>query len=163
LADGTGTDPVNYSKDNHKVVLDDHDRSKNNPSALTGYELELQPDAGWPGLSASGQLAFDPPAIHAVVQTLGQLRTAVSQVPSSLVGPTDALSFGHGSWHEANVLQSAQQVVSETVRIYSDNLIANLDLAMQHISGSATQLATAEDEAHAGTQTPAANLGDGPQ
>jgi len=158
MADGTGTDPVNYSKDNHQVVLDDHDRSKNNPTAVTGYEIALQPEGNWPGLASSGEVHFNPPDMTSVVATLQSLRGVVAGVPASLAKPTEALSFGHTSWQEAGDLQRAQQIVSETVRLYSDKLIQNLDKAMEHIGQSAVRLTEAENAAEHGTRSPGANI-----
>jgi len=158
LGEGTGTDPVNYSRDNHKIVLDDHDRSKNAPHALTGYELALQPEASWPGLGAAEEIKFNPTDMQAVVTTLGSLRKDVASVPTVLAKPTQALSFGAGSWHEANDLARAAQIVSETVREYSNKLIQNLDAAMEHIGGAASRLDVAENAAHDVVRAPGTHL-----
>jgi hypothetical protein len=158
MAEGTGTDPVDYGRGDYDVTLDTQDRAKNNPSSLTGYTIDIRPDSGWPGTGgAAGEVRFDPEGMQAVADKLDALHALVANVPQAL--PPQTIRFGPGSWHEANDLEAASRMVTRAINEYSSDLIKNIQLAKAAIAASAARNREAEHAAGTGVRDAGAGLG----
>jgi hypothetical protein len=156
---GQGGDDYVYD-DEDRVHLDDSDRSKNGARRLDGYNLQIVPQAGWPGLSAGGgEIQFDPPAMKNVAKWLRDVSSQLERVPVDLeLGATTA-GFGPASWTQANNLKTASDMVANTVRDYSTRAIANLAAAASAIEASASGLDAADQDSTAGVTNTGNNLG----
>ncbi len=122
-----GQDDYGYDHLGYDVQLTS-DRSVNSAHALAGYSLEVQPDSTWPGLDGSGQVRVRPEEVKQVADWLSGQADSAQSLPQWLSTAT-AVSFGPSSWHEANNLKAASEVVSQAVSDYLGKTVANLSQA----------------------------------
>ena len=153
-----------YNYDQHRVTLDDSDRSENTAAALDGYyPLDLQPAADWPGTERNPrEQRFNKDAMIEVADTIDRL---IGEVGSIDLSSTAGVNFGPDSWQAAVYLRQASAQVSRTVGTYSQELIQNLTTAAQSIRAAAGHYGGAEgantanitgvDNNLAGSQPPA--------
>jgi hypothetical protein len=125
-----------YDQNGHQVRLDDHDRSKNAPQALTGYPIDLRPQTDWPGATGAtaGQFQVQTDAARDVAAWLQQQASLLQDVPARLKAGTHAVHYGPPVWAEATHLATAADQVSTAIADYGHEMITNLGLAAQAIT-----------------------------
>ncbi|HVQ93660.1 MAG TPA: hypothetical protein VMU51_21665 [Mycobacteriales bacterium] len=138
---------TDYNYDQHRVTLGD-DRSQNAATGLTGYPLDVRPDAHWPGLDRNPrEQRFDQTAMNDVADKIDQLIADVGTINVSSAG---AVSFGPDSWQAAVYLKHASGQVAGAVQTYSQQLIQNLQQAAAAIRAAAGNYAGAENASSTG-------------
>src|SRR4051794_16745012 len=87
--------PTDYTYDGSDAVkLDDHDRSKNSPHKLNGYQLTINPDGSWPGMAqASGGYVTHTKDMRDVAKWLREQASALKRVPADLVVSAGSVNF----------------------------------------------------------------------
>jgi hypothetical protein len=119
-----GQDNYRYDQLGYGVHLTG-DRSANGAQPLAGYPLDVRPDAAWPGLAGSGRVRVEPEEVKKVADWLTAQADSARSLPRWLSGAT-SVSFGPSSWHEANNLKAASELVSQAVADYLGQTVANL-------------------------------------
>lgn len=122
-----GQDDYGYDQRGYGVRLTD-ERAANGARALDGYELDARPDPQWPGLDGSEHVRVRPEEVRSVADFLDRRAEDTRTLPGRLQKAT-AVSFGPSSWHEANNLKAASEMVSNAVADYIGTTLANLNTA----------------------------------
>ena len=151
-------DNTRYDQQGHGVELT-CDRSANSARALDGYTPDVRPDTSWPGLDGSGKIQVEPGEVKRVAEWLHRQAGSAESLPKWLSSETQ-VTFGPSSWHEANNLKAASQLVSEAVATYLGQVAANMTAAAGTLT-SVHDTYTGTEQANTDTvQHTNANLGD---
>lgn len=119
-----GQDNYRYDQQGYDVQLTG-DRSANGAQPLAEYPLDVRPDTTWPGMEGSGKVRVQPEEVKTVAEWLTTQANSAQSLPQWLSTAT-TVSFGPSSWHEANNLKSASEMVSQAVTDFLGKTVANM-------------------------------------
>jgi hypothetical protein len=123
-----GQDNYGYDQQGLDVQLTG-DRSKNGATPLSNYPLDVRAASDWPGQNGSASIQItSPDALTEVSGWLNQRASEVRNLPQWLAQQT-SVSFGPGSWHEANNLKNASQAVAQAVSDFITQVVQNMQQA----------------------------------
>lgn len=122
-----GQDSYTYDQAGYDVQLTG-DRSANAAQPLPGYQPDVRADTTWPGLDGSSQVRVKPEEVKNVADWLTNQANSLQSLPQWLSTAT-SVSFGPSSWHEANNLKAASDLVSQAVAHYLGQTMTTMSQA----------------------------------
>lgn len=145
------------------VGLSATDRSKNGAVQATGYPLEVSRDPNWPGLSArAGRFAADPDTMDALADDLLKEAEFVQQVPQRLAAEAVGVRFGPEQWSAASSLTSANRIVADAIRRYTEEMVKTMTEAATAVKKAAAHIRESDGQNRGNASHVESNMGGGP-
>lgn len=150
---------TDYDYSKHQVHLSDTDSGQNSAQDIGGYDLNVTPQANWPGLDAKPkQVRFNHDAMIDVAKWLEDQANQLADLPNQVQTNMAQVGFGPANWPPAKALGRANDQVKGAVGKYSTELINNLKEAAASIRAAAKSNQQADDHSAASSDSQSGEL-----